>query len=370
MPKRDYYEVLGVERSAPASEIKSAYRKAALKLHPDRNPGDREAEERFKEAAEAYAVLSDDNRRARYDRFGHEGVSTGGMGGFDPSVFADFSDILGDFFGMGDIFGGFGRRSRGPRRGADLAYDLELDLEEAVFGGEQTFALPRVETCERCEGTGAADPSDVVRCSACGGAGQQVFRQGFLSMARSCSTCRGSGTVVRRPCEECGGNGRIRRERRLGIEIPPGADTGSRLRVRGEGEVGEPGGPAGDLYITVHVREHPVFQREGHHLLCEIPITFSQAGLGTEVEVPLLGGSTKTLKIPAGTQTGSIFRIRGEGVRDRRGAGDLHVRAKVRTPARLSPEGRQALEDLAASRDEELGEEDRGLFQKVKDIFS
>lgn len=370
MSKRDYYEILGVERSASAAEIKSAYRKAALKYHPDRNPGDRQAEESFKEAAEAYAVLSDPSKRQRYDRFGHEGAGFGGMPEFDPSIFADFGDILGDLFGFGDLFGGLGRRSTGSRRGADLAYDLEIDLEEAVFGGEHSIKIPRRETCSGCEGSGAASPADVVRCSACGGAGRQTFRQGFLSIARTCSSCGGAGTTVTKRCEECRGEGRLLREREMEVRIPAGAGTGDRLRVRGGGEAGNPGAPPGDLYITIHVKEHDVFQREGYHLVCTRPLTFSQAALGTDLEVPLLGGGERALKIPPGTQSGSLFRIRGEGVRDRRGTGDIIVRVMVRTPTRLSSEGRAALEALAASGDEDSGQEDRSIFQKVKDMFS
>ncbi len=370
MSKRDYYEVLGVSRDAPPQEIKSAYRKAALKYHPDRNPGDKDAEERFKEAAEAYAVLTDADKRARYDQYGHAGVPMGGMVDFDASIFSDFADILGDFFGLGDVFfGGPARRRRGPRRGADVGYELEISLEEAVFGKEHEIAARRAEDCPSCEGSGAASRSDLVACPGCGGSGQQAYRQGFLTISRTCSTCGGSGRSIRNPCKECGGRGRIRREHKLKVRIPPGVETGNRLRVRGEGEIGEPGAPPGDLYVILHVRDHPFFQREGRELLCEVPITFSQAGLGAEIEVPLLRGGSTTLKIPAGTQTGRRFRLRGHGVKDGRGSGDLHVRVRVRTPVKLSREGREALERLARSGDESVADEGRSVFDKVKDLF-
>ncbi len=369
MTKRDYYEILGVQRSASADEIKAAYRQAALRHHPDRNPGDRAAEEKFKEASEAYAVLSDAAKRRAYDTYGHQGVGGGGMPDFDPATFVDFADILGDLFGFGDLFGGRGR-ARAARRGADLAYDLEISLEEAAFGVERALEIPRTESCPRCEGSGAASQKDVVRCTACGGTGQQTLRQGFISIARTCPTCRGAGRTIRKPCEECRGAGTLRRTRTLEIRVPPGADTGSRLRVRGEGASGGPRARPGDLYITIHVREHEIFTREGEHLICELPLTFSQAALGTEVDAPLLGGETKRLKIPAGTQTGAVFRLRGEGIRGRHGAGDLLVRVTVRTPERLSRAGRAALEALAESGDESVAEGERGLFRKVRDIFS
>ncbi len=370
MPKRDYYEILGVSRSAPTEEIKAAYRKAALRHHPDRNPGDSAAEEEFKEASEAWAVLSNPEKRRRYDSLGHAGLGGGGTPDFDPAAFVDFADILGDLFGFGDLFGGRTRRGRGPRRGADLAYDMEITLEEAAFGADRRLELPRMENCPRCDGTGAASPSDVIRCGSCGGSGQQTMRQGFISIARTCSSCRGSGRTVRRPCEECRGEGRIRRDRTLEIGVPAGADTGSRLRVRGEGEGGGPGAGPGDLYITIHVREHEIFTREGDDLVCDLPLTFSQAALGTEVKAPILGGKERTLKIPPGTQTGSIFRMRGEGIRGRHGAGDLLVRVTLRTPSKLSRAGREALEALAESGDDAVAEGDRSIFRKVRDIFS
>jgi len=370
MPKRDYYDVLGVPRSASAAELKSAYRKSAMEHHPDRNPGDKGAEDRFKEAAEAYAVLSDANRRARYDQFGHEGLSGAGMPDLDASVFADFADIFGDMFGVGDILFGGGRRRRGPRRGADLGYDLEITLEEAVFGVEKEIRTVRTEVCSRCEGSGAASPADLVTCPACQGTGQQALRQGFLTIARTCGTCRGAGRAIRKPCGECAGAGGVRRERAVRASIPAGVDDGNRLRLRGEGEAGEPGAPPGDLYVILRVRGHPVFIREGRDILCDYPITFSQAALGSEIEVPVLGGGSAKLKIPQGTQNGSEFRLRGRGAKEGRGIGDQIVRVKVRTPAKLSKDGRKALEMLARSGDEAFTGEDRGLFEKVKDLFS
>jgi len=370
MPKRDYYEILGIGRNAAPEEIKSAYRKAALKHHPDRNPGTKEAEERFKEAAEAYAVLSDPERRARYDRFGHEGVAAGGMPDFDASIFSDFADILGDFFGFGEIFGAGRRGRRGPRRGADVGVDLALTLEEAAFGKDQEIRLPRTEDCGRCGGTGAASSSDIVSCPTCRGSGQQTLRQGFLTIARTCGSCRGTGRSIRKPCGECGGEGRVHRERVLTVRIPPGVDSENRIRVRGEGEPGEMGGPPGDLYVIIQVRDHPLFSRQGRDLLCHVPLAFSQAGLGAEIQVPLLGGGSTHFKIPSGTQTGAEFRLRGQGIKDGRGVGDLIIRVTVRTPVKLSKEGRKALQKLAESGDEAFAEEDRSVFDKVKDLFS
>jgi molecular chaperone DnaJ len=369
MAKRDYYEVLGVSSSAEGAEIKSAYRKAAMAHHPDRNPGNKEAEEKFKEAAEAYSVLSDADKRARYDQFGHEGLGAGAQN-FDPGAFSDFADILGDFFGMGDVFFGGGRRRSGPRPGRDLGYDLELDLEHAVFGTEQEIRTVRAEACGSCGGSGAATPEDLVTCPTCHGSGQQTLRQGFLSIARTCGACRGAGKAISNACDECSGGGRVRRELTHKVSVPAGVDHGTRLRIRGEGEAGEPGAPSGDLYVILHVREHAVFSRSGRHLVCELPISFSQAGLGGEVDVPLLGGGTASLRIPPGTQFGAQLSISGKGVNERGRLGDLVVHVRVRTPARLSDEGRKALKALAESGDEVFSEEDRSMFDKVKDFFS
>ncbi len=380
MSKRDYYEVLEVQRDATDGHIKSAYRKLALKYHPDRNPGNHEAEERFKEAAEAYAVLADREKRALYDRFGHAGVSgaAAGAGGIDPTIFADFSDIfagLGDVFGFGDIFGQRRRRG-GPQRGADLRYDLEITFEESAVGAETTIQIPREETCETCTGTGAAAGTSPETCSQCRGSGQLRYQQGFLTVARPCSNCRGTGKTIAKPCASCRGAGRITRERKLTVKIPAGISTGQRLRLYGEGEHGSAGGPPGDLYVVVHVQEHSFFHREGDDLYCELPITYPTLALGGDVKVPTLNGSEE-LHIPGGTQPGARFKIRGKGMPNvsGRGHGDLHVIARVSVPKKLTKQQKQLLESLAATLIEEpnpmeAGDgSDKPFFERVKDIF-
>jgi molecular chaperone DnaJ len=372
--KRDYYEVLGLDRNASQKDIKSAYRRLAVQYHPDRNPGDKTAEERFKEAAEAYSVLSDPEKRAQYDRFGHAGVGGGGFGGFDPDIFADFSDILGDFFGFGDLFGAGGRRSarQRPQRGADLRYDLTLDFEDAVFGTKAKIKVPRSQTCHACSGTGADPKHGVATCSTCGGHGQVRFQQGFFTISRTCSACQGTGRIIRHPCGECRGSGRVQREKVMEIRIPAGVEHGTRLRVAGEGEAGYNNGPPGDLYVVIMVNEHPVFKRQGDDIYCEIPITFPQAALGTEITVPTLEGEQK-LRIPEGTQSGTVFRLRGKGVVNVNGMGrgDQLVRVVVTTPTRLTRRQRELLEQLAeempsAERVENSGE---SFFDRVRDIF-
>lgn len=370
MAKRDYYEVLGVERSASAQEIKSAYRKIAVRDHPDKNPGNKEAEERFKEAAEAYAVLSDTDKRARYDRFGHQGVGgAGGFGGFDPTIFADFSDILGDFFG----FGGAGRRGGGSgmTRGADLRYDLTLTFEEAAFGTETTLRIPRLEGCPKCSGTGSADNKPPVVCSACRGQGQVRFTQGFFTVARTCPQCQGEGRVVSDPCTECKGEGRVEKERSISVKIPAGVDTGARLRLSGEGEHGRRGGPAGDLYVVLQVRPHKHFRRDGSTVLSKMTISYPQAVLGTTVDVDTLHGKSP-LDVPAGTPHGRDFRLRGQGIDrlDGSGRGDhvVSVQVEVPNPRDLSAEEVQLLRRLA-----ELGghpvKEEKGVLDRVKNLF-
>jgi molecular chaperone DnaJ len=378
--KRDYYEVLGVSRSAPDGEIKSAYRKLALKYHPDRNPGDKAAEEHFKEAAEAYAVLCDPEKRSLYDRFGHQGVSSSGGAGFDPSIFnefGDFADILGNMFGFGDLFGG-GRRRGGPQRGADLRYDLEISFEEAAKGTETTVQIPRQEVCEACSGSGAAPGSSPTTCSQCRGQGQVRFQQGFFTVARTCPRCQGTGRIISKPCPECRGGGRLVRERKITVKIPPGIATGQQLRLQNEGEAGTAGGPAGHLYVVIHVQEHEFFRRDGMNLFCEIPVNFTTLALGGEIQVPTLNGS-ETLKIPEGSQTGTTFRVRGKGLPELggRGHGDLFATVQVLTPKKLSKEQRHLLEQLATALPKEKFEprahadmtDERNLFDRVKDMF-
>ena len=379
MSKRDYYEVLGVAREATDQQIKSAYRKLALKYHPDRNPGDREAEERFKEAAEAYAILADKDKRSLYDRFGHAGVAGVGAGaGFDPSVFVGFEDIfgsLGDLFGFGDIFGGRRRRA-GPQRGSDLRYDLEISFEESADGTETALQIPREETCETCKGSGAAAGSAPEVCGQCRGTGQLRFQQGFLTVARPCSNCRGTGKVINRPCQACRGAGRVGRERKVTVKIPAGIANGQQLRLYGEGEHGTAGGPPGDLYVVIHVQDHPLFQRDGDALYCEIPVTFPTLALGGTIEVPTLKGH-EPIDVPSGTQPGSRFRLRGKGMPNvsGRGHGDLYVIARAAVPKKLTREQKHLLEELARTMPQERVEatsadgQEKPFFEKVKDIF-
>jgi molecular chaperone DnaJ len=372
--KRDYYEILEVSRTATDQEIKSSYRKLALKYHPDRNQGDKKAEEKFKEAAEAYAILSEPDKRARYDRFGHAGV--GGAQGFDPSQFSGFEDIFG---GLGDIFGfGAGGRRSGPQRGADLRYDLEIKFEQAAKGVETHVQIPRRETCDTCKGNGSAPGTSPTQCPQCRGAGQLRYQQGFFTVARTCGQCRGSGKVITKPCATCRGEGTVEQTRKLTVKIPAGIATGQRLRLAGEGEAGSLGGPAGDLYVVIFVREHEFFQRDGNNLHCMVPLPFTTLALGSEIKVPGIDGE-ETVKIPESTQTGTTFRLRGKGMPDvsGRGRGDLLVTVQATTPKKLSKEQKKLLEQLAAtlpdtkvkpsSRDED--EDDRGIFGKVKDIF-
>lgn len=368
MSKRDYYEVLGVSRDADISQIKAAYRKLAVQYHPDRNPGNQEAEEKFKEAAEAYSVLSNSEKRAQYDQFGHSGVG-GAPGGFDPDIFSDFSDILGDFFGFGDIFGRGGRRNR-VRRGADLRYDLGISFMEAVSGVATKIKIPRQESCSECGGTGANPQSGPVVCPACGGHGQVRYQQGFFTISRTCSQCQGGGKIIKDPCHKCQGTGRIQKERTLELRIPAGVDNGSRLRVAGEGESGVNGGPPGDLYVVLNVEEHDFFKRKDNDIYCEMPLSFSQAALGTELKVPTLDGD-ETIKVPEGTQTGKVFRLRKKGISgpNGRGHGDQFVQVRVVTPTRLDERQRELLRELGAIGGDTV-EESGSIFDKVKEIFS
>ena len=379
MSKRDYYEVLGVPRDATDAQIKSAYRKLALKHHPDRNQGDTGAEEKFKEAAEAYAVLADAQKRAAYDRFGHAAV-TGAAGAqdFDPTVFADFGDILGglgDIFGFGDALGG--RRRGGPQRGSDLRYDLEISFEEAARGTETAIQVPRLETCGTCHGTGAASGTSPATCPQCRGAGQIRRQQGFFTIAHTCRQCHGAGRVIQKPCSTCHAATQVQQDRKLTVKIPAGIATGQRLRLYGEGEHGTAGGPPGDLYVVVGVQEHPFFRRDGNNLLCEIPVSYPTLALGGEVTVPTLDGSER-LKIPESTPVGSTFRVRTKGMPDvsGRGRGDLYISVQVDIPKKLSKEQRALLQQLAKALPADTFEprrqedhEDRNLFDRVKDIF-
>lgn len=371
--QRDYYEILGVERTASDKEIKAAYRKLALLHHPDKNPGDKGAEELFKQAAEAYAVLSDPEKRQRYDRFGRQGGPSF-EGGFDPSTFSDFSDILGDLFGFAGAAGG-GRGGRGGRShatpGADLRYDLEISFEEAAFGVTKSLKVPRLEGCESCGGSGAAGGSAPVRCAGCGGRGQVHYSQGFFTLARTCPRCGGEGVTITDPCKECRGEGRVEMLRTLEVKIPRGVDHGARLRLVGEGEHGRRGGARGDLYVVLSVAAHERFERDGFNVLSEVEIGYSQAVLGAEIQVDTLHG-TEELVIPPGTHQGEQFRLKGKGV-DRLGGsgrGDHIALAAIRVPAPgdVSDEQRELLRKLAELEGRPVKEE-RGVLHRVRDLF-
>lgn len=344
MAKRDYYEVLGVEKGATGAEIKKAFRRIAMKFHPDRNSDDKNSDEKFKEAQEAYEVLGDEEKKSAYDRFGHAGVDGNSGGGGSGSGGAGFSDVFGDVFG--DIFGGSGGRGRaGPARGSDLRYDLQLDLEDAVKGKTVQIDVPTMSHCDPCDGSGARKGSSPVTCTTCGGAGQVRMSQGFFSVQQACPQCRGRGQMISDPCGDCHGQGVIEERKTLSVKIPAGVDTGDRIRLAGKGEAGPQGGPAGDLYVQMHVRDHSIFVREDANLHCEVPISFAQAALGGEIEVPTLSGKVK-LKIPAETQSSKLFRLRGKGVAPVRGGatGDLLCRVVLETPVNLSAEQRSLLE--------------------------
>lgn len=365
MPKRDYYEVLGVSRTADEGELKKAYRQLALQYHPDRNPGDKKAEERFKEINEAYAVLSDPEKRAQYDRFG----TVGGPGGFDVSDLGFgtiFDDLFEGFFGGG---GRTGRRTR-ARRGEDLQYDLQISLEEAASGLETKVQIPRFEPCETCRGSGLEPGTTRETCTVCRGQGQVRFSQGFLTVARTCPQCGGAGEVARHPCKKCRGDGRQRREHFLEIKIPPGVKDGDQLRLAGEGEAGTHGGPAGDLYVVIRIRPHPFFVRQGDDLLCELPLTFPQAALGAEVDVPVLGGHA-TLKVPPGTQPGEVLRLKGKGMPSLRGRhrGDACYQVILEVPARLTPKQRQLLEEYQRASSGESGPRLASFLETMKKFF-
>jgi len=383
--KRDYYEVLGVPRNASKEEIKKAYRKLARKYHPDVNPGDKNAEEKFKEIKEAYEVLSDDNLRARYDQFGHQGVSDeggfggfgdfGGFGGFGESTsgFGGFSDIFDIFFG--DDFGIKNQQKKGPRRGRDLMADLELSFEEAAFGIEKDLKITRYEKCSACDGSGAEPGTHPTTCSACGGTGQIRVSQrtpfGHFQSIRTCQQCGGEGTVILSPCSKCRGKGQVKKQRTISVKVPPGVDDGTRLRMSSEGDCGTHGGPPGDLYVHIHVKPHPYFKRQGYDVIYELPLSFVKAAVGCEVKVPTLEGEVD-LKIPEGTQPDTVFKIRGRGIPRLRGGsrGDQLVRVKLFTPTNLTEEQKEILREF----DSTCGEfnhkvKDKGFFRRVKDAF-
>lgn len=364
--KRDYYEVLSVERTADGEVLKKAFRRLAMQYHPDRNPGDKDAEEKFKEASEAYEVLSDADRRARYDRFGHQGVE--GFGGGSGFNNVNINDIFGEIFG--DIFGGGrGGRRGGRNRGADLRYNLELTFEEAAFGTDVSVKIPRPKRCEACDGTGSKSKQRR-QCPTCGGAGEVRFTQGFFAVARTCTQCGGTGAVVADACRDCKGSGKTESVSELSVKIPAGVDTGTRVRLAGEGEPGEQGGPSGDLYVVVHVKEHPLFHREEFEVFCEVPISFVQATLGTQLEVPTLDGMVK-MKIPEGTQSGKVFRLKGKGIPHLQssGRGDQHVRVVVETPQNLTGRQRELLTQFAEASGENVNPQSKSFFDKVKELL-
>jgi molecular chaperone DnaJ len=381
MAKRDYYKVLDVPRAASADDIKKSYRRLAMKFHPDRNPGDKEAEEKFKEAKEAYEVLSDETKRALYDQHGHDGIDAArqggaGRGGFEGAeAFGDiFGDVFADMFGGG---GGGGRRGGGRSqvfRGADLRYELELDLNQAVFGHSLEIDVTKLAECDTCHGSGAAKGSNPVQCDTCGGAGQVLVSQGIFRLQQPCPKCRGTGKIIRNPCDTCLGQGRVRRHKKLAVKIPAGVDNGDRVRLSGEGEAGRNGGPPGDLYVEVHVREHAIFERDGAHLSCEVPVSFVCAAVGGSIEVPTLDGQVM-LKVPAETQSGRVFRLRDKGVKPARGGerGDLFCRVVVETPVHLNAEQKELLqkfEDSLKKGGARHAPRQKSFFEGVKSFFS
>ncbi len=373
--KTDYYEILSVERTASDGEIKSAYRKLAMQYHPDRNPNNPEAEERFKSCSEAYSVLSDADKRAAYDRYGHAGVNGAGgfPGGGNPfQGQGDLGDIFGDLFGeMFNMGGGGGRRPSRQQRGRDMQFQMKLEFEEAVFGVEREITIRRAETCDDCKGTGSANGKQPEACQQCGGRGQIRSQQGFFSVARTCPVCSGTGSVIRNPCTTCKGDTRVTREHKINVKVPAGVEQDTRIRYSGEGEAGRFGGPAGDFYVVLDVKAHKFFERDGDDLHCVIPISFPQAALGTEIDIETLDG-TETLKIPEGTQSGREFKLRSKGVPhlNSHGKGDLIVEVRVQTPAKLSKQQKELMKQLSETIAVENTPHSRGLFGKVKEMFS
>ncbi len=369
MSKRDYYEILGAGKSDDAKAIKRAYRKLAMKHHPDRNPDDKEAEAKFKEATEAYEILSDDSKRQAYDQYGHAGVDGSAGGGFGGGGNGNFSDVFGDVFG--DIFGGGRQQRNGPQRGSDLKYNLELTLEQAVKGAEVKIRVPTLNECDTCHGTGAKDGSTPKTCNTCHGQGQVRMQQGFFSVQQACPTCRGQGTIIKDPCYPCNGQGVKEETKTLSVKVPAGVDNGDRIRLTGEGEAGSRGGPKGDLYVETHIKEHSIFERDGRNLYCDVPISIADAALGGEIEVPTLDGRVN-LKIPGETQSGKLFRLRGKGVVPVRGGatGDLLCRVMVETPVKLNDKQKAILREFQASlKGEKHSPKKKSWFDNVKTFF-
>jgi molecular chaperone DnaJ len=373
MAKRDYYEVLGVNRDASDDEIKKAYRKLAMHHHPDRNPDNPKAEEKFKEAKEAYEILSDSDKRAAYDRFGHAGVDASAAAGAGAGFGGNFGDVFGDIFS--EIFGGAGGRARSNvYRGADLRYNLEITLEEAARGSETKIRIPTLDPCETCHGSGAKPGTQPVQCPTCNGQGQVRIQQGFFSLAQTCPRCSGTGKVVKEPCGTCAGQGRVKKQKTLAVKIPSGVDEGDRIRLAGEGEAGVNGGPPGDLYVVIRLKPHAVFSRENSDLHCEMPISFTMAALGGELEIPTLDGSAK-IKVPPETQTGKIFRLRGKGIKAVRSNdyGDLFCHVVVETPVNLNARQRELLQELESINERDAGRHNpraKTWMDKVKEFFA
>ncbi|MGB2907575.1 MAG: molecular chaperone DnaJ [Candidatus Aminicenantaceae bacterium] len=376
MSKRDAYEVLGVSHDASPDEIKKAYRQKAMQFHPDRNPGDPESEENFKEAAEAYSVLADPEKRATYDRFGYGGLrgeDSNGFSGFNSTIFADFEDILGDFFGfgLGDLFGGGTRRRPGqPTQGRDLLLELEITLDEAAFGVKKEVKINRMKHCPDCRGSGQKPGAQRATCPQCHGRGQVRYQQGFFAIARPCSQCSGSGQIITSPCENCQGRGKMKEKKTIKITVPAGVDTGMKLRVEGEGDAGDNRGRSGDLYVAIHVRPHKYFEREHDNLICQASISFPKAAMGTRIEIPIFE-SKEILDVPSGTQSGEVLKLKGKGLRNvnNHHKGDLFVRINVETPRNMSKKEKQMLRSFAESRGEDLHAVEKGNISKIKNLF-